>query len=79
MTAQEAIFILDGFDLRNNADKYDNEALNMAQEALEKRIPKKPQPSDGYEGKCKCGAMFLDHSTNYCGNCGQRLDWSEKD
>ena len=79
MTVREAIAILDGFGLRNNADKYDIEALNMAQEALEKQILKKPQPSDGYEGKCKCGAMFLDRSTNYCGNCGQRLDWSEKD
>nr|DAW96147.1 MAG TPA: hypothetical protein [Bacteriophage sp.] len=36
MTALEAISILDGFNLRNNADKYDVEALNMAQEAMEK-------------------------------------------
>ncbi len=27
-------------------------------------------------GKCKCGAEFLDRKTNYCGNCGQKLNWS---
>lgn len=26
-------------------------------------------------GRCKCGAEFLDSKTNYCGNCGQRIDW----
>lgn len=29
-------------------------------------------------GKCKCGVEFLDRKTNYCGNCGQKLDWSDE-
>ena len=41
MTHKEAIHILDGFDLRNNADKYDLEALDMACDALEKQISHK--------------------------------------
>ena len=45
--------------------------------ALEKQIPMKPSAYEGYEGKCKCGAVFLDRSTKYCGNCGQALDWGE--
>lgn len=27
-------------------------------------------------GRCKCGAEFLDKGTNFCGNCGQKLDWN---
>lgn len=30
-------------------------------------------------GKCKCGVEFLNSDTNYCGNCGQRLDWSDEE
>lgn len=26
-------------------------------------------------GRCKCGAEFLDSTTNFCGNCGQKLNW----
>lgn len=40
-TNKEAIAILNGFDLRNNADKYDIEALDMGIEALEKQTPVK--------------------------------------
>ena len=27
---------------------------------------------------CRCGAVVFDKLTNYCGNCGQALDWSDK-
>lgn len=50
---------------------------DMAITALEKQIPYKLEPCHPYEGKCKCGAMFLDRHTDYCGNCGQKLDWEE--
>lgn len=30
-------------------------------------------------GRCKCGAEFLNSDTDYCGNCGQRLDWGTSD
>lgn len=47
-------------------------------EALEKQIPAAPLPELRFygNGKCpRCGAVFMDKSTNYCGNCGQALNW----
>lgn len=61
------------------------EALNMAIEAVEKQIHKKPL-SFGNEAYlcpcCKrnnfyCGTKDL-HKMNYCDYCGQKLDWSEQ-
>lgn len=46
-------------------------------EAIRKQIPFKPKRYTGYPGQCRCGAVFLDKSSKYCGNCGQRLDWKE--
>ena len=32
-----------------------------------------------YAGKCpRCGVVFLDDSTAYCGNCGQRIIFEQK-
>lgn len=53
------------------------EKLEIAVDCMKKQIPYKPTPYKGYYGKCKCGVVFLDKTTNYCGNCGQRLDWSD--
>lgn len=51
----------------------------VAVQALEKQIPKKPLPYKPYEGKCPvCSVVFLSNLTCYCGNCGQRLDWREE-
>lgn len=46
--------------------------------AVEKQEPFKPETAGPYIGigRCKCGVEFLDRKTNYCGNCGQKLDWS---
>ena len=45
---------------------------------LDKEVAKKPLPYKGWEGKCPtCGVIFVDRLTNYCGHCGQKLDWSE--
>lgn len=52
------------------------EALNIAINALEKQIPFKPTPCNITLGRCKCGVGFLTKDTQFCGNCGQRLDWS---
>jgi hypothetical protein len=52
-----------------------SDAIEIAIETLEKQIPYKPTERKGFEGKCKCGVVFLDRLTNYCGNCGQKLDW----
>jgi len=57
---------------------------DMAIQALEKQIPKPPtyETKEKYKalGKnyyCSCGVMFIDferNGTNFCGNCGQRLE-----
>lgn len=47
--------------------------------AMGKQKPFKPETAGltiGI-GRCKCGAEFLDSKTNYCGNCGQKLDWED--
>jgi hypothetical protein len=50
----------------------------LAVDALEKQVAKKPNPDTKFYGFgfCPtCNACFMDKSTNYCGNCGQKLDW----
>ncbi len=45
--------------------------------AGKKQIPYKPRKERLIMGvgRCKCGVEFLDKGTNFCGNCGQKLDW----
>ena len=56
-------------------------AFQVATEALEKQIPKKPfnitLEYDGDYGKCPCcGRTVGDfHDLKKCHNCGQLLDW----
>lgn len=54
--------------------------FNSLLEAREKQIPYKPsqQKLVWGIGKCKCGVEFLDRKTNYCGNCGQKLNWNRR-
>jgi len=57
-------------------------AIKVAMAALRRYTPQKPLPEERYygNGKCpKCGAVFLDKSTSYCGNCGQAIDWTAED
>lgn len=53
-------------------------AIHMAEEALEKQIPKKPNKLT-----CpRCGFNRIDNSWwvfTYCPDCGQAIDWSEED
>lgn len=59
------------------------EALNMAVDALEKQIPKKPIKSENkWDYLCPtCGQTQTDDDEDvrlyypHCFNCGQRLDW----
>lgn len=68
------------------------ESLDIAIEALEKQLPKRPREngmSDGLIKKTKyytcqtCGNCLLTEMMNerqnasYCWDCGQKLDWSE--
>ena len=70
------------------------EALGLAIQALEKRIPKKPRKTDSYRGVLKkvyayvcptCGNARLEkymnerQNTVFCWDCGQKLDWSDEE
>ena len=50
-------------------------ALEMAVEALEKQMPKKPKmPLDAYL-VCPVCEKKVDHPFEYCRACGQAIDW----
>ena len=59
------------------------EALNIAINALEKQIPKKPISISSVENSmyvkcptCKLRTVLYDGcSMDYCKNCGQKLNW----
>ena len=65
------------------------EAIDMAIQALEKQIPKKPQNKKysfyprstllkSKYGECpNCKSIQVDDE--YCANCGQKLDWSDEE
>ena len=52
-------------------------AIHMAEEALDKQIPKKPAVNMAEYGVCPTCGRSID--TDYCIYCGQALDWSEED
>lgn len=103
MTESEAIVKLKNMRLfmqiedENNDCKFtedDYKANEMAIQALEKQIPKKPRKTDSYRGVLKrvyayvcptCGNSCLEKQANerqdtmFCWNCGQRLDWSDEE
>ena len=69
-------------------------SIEIAIQALEKQIPKKPRKTDSYRGVLKrvyayvcptCGNVCLEkymnerQNTMFCWNCGQKLDWSDEE
>ena len=56
------------------------EAIDVAINALEKQIPKKPIfTEDKQFALCPCCDMKgLADKQEYCDNCGQKLDWSDE-
>lgn len=78
MTPKEA---LDYFKYSNIED-IPKSAFNVAIEALEKQIPKKPLwVQDGF--RCpSCNAFYLTPYRTlpkYCNSCGRKIDWSEEE
>ena len=55
------------------------EALDIAIEALEKQLSKKPKKNGDLA--CSCGLIIQRKNRRtclyYCHNCGQAIDWSE--
>ena len=72
-------------------ERFGNDGMGIAIQALEKQIPKKPTyEGDGYapdgtfvwdEWLCPCcGKRYeVDYDDyDFCPNCGQKLDWSDE-
>lgn len=82
MSLTLALIVLDRLNTTERIDvARDNlaEAVQVVSAATKYRIPQKPKPDLSYYsyGECPtCGAVFENKPTNYCGNCGQTLDWS---
>ena len=76
-TPREAIIKLNR--IRTNTDERPPE-IDMAITAINRQFVKhKPEPELCYYGigRCpSCHVVFMDKSTNHCGNCGQALDWT---
>lgn len=54
------------------------ESIDMAIKALEKQIPKKPTDRCMYKECPACGEVEIEFC-KYCPNCGQKLDWRNKE
>ena len=84
MTVKEAIKQLTDVTIYHQG-QCTREALDMAIDALEKQIPKKPlhEHKNYYCPICKeNGWMLWDDAIpndmdNFCGKCGQAIDWSD--
>lgn len=82
MTESEAIkevrFNMSTIGLSIEAAKRVVKARDVAINALEKQISKKPKTDDRYVMYiCPRCNEFIKINKNYCMNCGQKLDWSE--
>ena len=58
--------------------------INFAIKAIDKKIPKKPEPKEDASGEyyvCPICGVYQEYLTDgkppYCVNCGQALDWQE--
>ena len=80
MTYNKLLYLIETYngehDIRMHGFDFNAEEIEMIKKAVEKQIPFKPTPCNITLGRCKCGVGFLTKDTQFCGNCGQRLDWS---
>ena len=72
MTTQETIRLLK-MEMLGDSEQMEC-AKQIAVEALEKQIPKKPIIDE--EKFAICPSCKADVTDIYCGVCGQRIDWS---
>ena len=81
MTYEEAIKLLNSMAIYH-FDKYTTYAIDLAIEALDKQILRKPIEKytdyDGTEaGLCPFCNEGVDEKMNFCSYCGQAIDWSD--
>lgn len=85
MTENEVIkevrFNMSEIGLNDEAAKRVSEAKNIAVQALEKQVSKKPDFTEDKEfALCPCcNGKGLLNKQKYCDNCGQKLDWSDEE
>ena len=87
MNAQEALEIITNAIQTDGMTAEQDEALAIAQKALEKQIPKKGiMRGDNYSSVLSCPNCrkpivnvwnIAKYEPNYCHYCGQALDWSD--
>ncbi len=87
MTAKEAIQTIEAAkaEVEWNYPLDYAAAFEVAIEALEKQIPKKPIPQEGQHIRYSmnytcpsCERFFIGTGiANYCYHCGQRLEWGD--
>lgn len=91
ISIERAIEILDPQHRERYSDLSDgmeqvNEACRMGMDALKKQVPKKPV-KDKYKHNCcpSCGWIVSydegwgEKYVPHCENCGQAIDWSDKE
>ena len=82
MTESKAIELLEYIRKTGNGEApyvgcTQNIAIEMAINALEKQIAKKPDRwESGYACCCSCKRGIV-REDNYCCYCGQKIDWNE--
>ena len=88
MNAQEALEIITNAIQTDSMTVEQDKALAIAQKALEKQIPKKPQKSEsGTFNICPTCGKFINRREKSHGNidipcckwCGKSLDWGDKE
>lgn len=77
MTAQEIDRIQNAIRHIKTSVDIDSWAMEIAVEAMEKQVPKKPNmPLDAY-WVCPSCRSKVEHPYEHCKRCGQAIDWTE--
>lgn len=79
MTYEETISNLEYLISEDCVDTHHDyiQEIEMAIEALEKRIRKKPYVEFGFFCCKSCSCELNEEDDSYCHNCGQAIDWSD--
>ena len=57
-------------------EEWENE-LNLIQELVKRATPKKLTKYNEEFYECECGTIYKWDESNFCGYCGNKIDWSE--
>ena len=79
MTSQDKDRIQNAIRHIQTAVDVDPWAVEIAVDAMQKQIPKKPTLHEGWLYCSVCGKDVLMEGYKFCPDCGQRIDWTEGD